>query len=67
MYKHLMNPKNVFKALLIIIALWLISGSFHSTFSSYINPSDYGDEGINNLQYEGEEVAEVDDDVAIGE
>jgi len=57
MYKQLTKPKNIIKIILTIIALWLISSTLYTTFSSYAE-LDHSDEGRYDLQYETIEVAD---------
>ena len=70
MYKQFIAPKNIFKIILVVIAIWLVSETLDATFSSYVEP-DYYDEY--ELEHEviaanvddEEELVEVDNDEAV--
>jgi len=52
MYKQFVKPKSILKTMLILFALWLISGTLEATFSSNVDSSYYSDEGLYDIQYE---------------
>jgi len=52
MYKQFVRPKSFLKTMLIIFALWLVSGVLDATFSSDIASSYYSDDGGYDSQYE---------------
>jgi len=63
MYKKFIKPKTILKTMLIIFAIWLVSGSLQTTFSSDPDSSDEEEGILYNRQYEIDETINTDEDV----
>jgi len=48
MYKQFIQPKNIVKIALAIVAVWLVSTALHSTFSRYVE-GDYSTQNVYNV------------------